>query len=142
MLTTSMEAVDGSELCHYPPLTHSCWSRGSSCCAVTVSPSSPPSPRRPCAHGAGGCALRHLHRAAGVPLAAHPGADPLLLLPPTPALVVPPLSWRDSAAPAAAIARNNRAIVALVVDDVALVVVAVVDKSKEQERIWAGGGDS
>jgi hypothetical protein len=23
-LTTSMEAVDGSELCHYPPLTHSC----------------------------------------------------------------------------------------------------------------------
>jgi hypothetical protein len=37
-LTTSMEAVDGSKLCHYPPLTHSCWSRGSSCCAVTVSP--------------------------------------------------------------------------------------------------------
>jgi hypothetical protein len=40
--TTTMEAVDGSELCHYPPLTHSCRSRGSSCCAVTVSPSSPP----------------------------------------------------------------------------------------------------
>ena len=37
-LTTSMEAVDGRELCHYPPLTHSCSSRGSSCCAVTVSP--------------------------------------------------------------------------------------------------------
>jgi hypothetical protein len=59
-LTTSMEAVDGSELCHYPPLTPSCWSRGSSCCAVTVSPSSPPSPRRPHARGAGGCALRSL----------------------------------------------------------------------------------
>ncbi len=26
-----------SELCHYPPLIHSCGSRGSSCCAVTVS---------------------------------------------------------------------------------------------------------
>ena len=35
-LTTSMETVDGSELCHYPPLTHSCRSRGSSCCAVTT----------------------------------------------------------------------------------------------------------
>ena len=32
-----MEALDGSELCHYPPLTHSCWSRGSSCCAATMS---------------------------------------------------------------------------------------------------------
>jgi hypothetical protein len=26
-----------SELCHYPPLIHSCGSRGSSCCAATVS---------------------------------------------------------------------------------------------------------
>ena len=37
-LTTSMEA-GVSELCHYPPLIHSCGSRGSSCCAATVSTS-------------------------------------------------------------------------------------------------------
>jgi hypothetical protein len=35
--TAGVGDSNGSKLCHYPPLIHSCGSRGSSCCAATVS---------------------------------------------------------------------------------------------------------
>ena len=91
-LTTSMETVDGSELCHYPPLTHSCRSRGSSCCAVTMSPNRLPPPSSQSSvqflseyqdegGGVGGGGLpscywrRHRHRVLGTtPLGAWGGA--------------------------------------------------------------------